>query len=1679
MARRVNTKFVVILSAALVGAAGLALSAWIYREVRRNNPELAKARAAAAEKSGDLKTAVQYYQRAAFLMSQKHQPDADKLYAQTAELCMKISRDAKTQEDAVRYFQGAMECYRAALQENPRNVSVNETLLEESYQNAQYFPGVLNWKALDEVATKLIATHDAARPRLCRAEARLNVAQSSPNSVTESDMAAIDADLIAAQRFDPQSNKVVALRAEFLWLKFGLSASRRHLSQPEEFVGDEQYQRGVADIRQMLINCLEGKRSDPPTPGWSWLTRMALSNVDADVAGALASMTIDQYRLAGGRDRSRLDSAIALLEAAFTADPGKTGLADTLGRLYQATGHADKAEDLFKQIIKRSPEKPEGYYRLAVFFRDRGETTKAIEAYTDVTKHPLIGAGRDAIRNADFQTQAVEGIAWLNLDLAEAPGASTDEVRARLKDASDATDKLRASNPPRGMVKLLEGRMLLINRDIPRAVAVLREAEANLNGAAGLGERLRQTKLLLARANELQNQLGAALDLLKEALSLRPNDPLVQIRIGQTLLNLRNYDEARLIAERLLGGEPGHFTNEANLPPAIANAAKRLWVLADSAKNPQLLTTEFKGTLQSALLNMNDGNFEDAAADAENALTQPDVSPNNAERAYQVAILCHVQLKDNDKAKALVAQALSKFPSNPTFQVLKVQLDDPAGANTPAGQKKIIEAITDEYVRALSLASLNHRQKLWDDEIAVLQKVRETFRNATSPDDRDKLNVILERLFDAALTAAGNASGPKADEYWKLGQTVVTDLEKLNLDGTDGKTYRGRLEMARSNGQNGLQFLQQAVAQRPDYAYAHQVLGQAYFGLAAVNAGKGSAVTTTYRNSALEEFRQTLRLAPNNILALQYAIELLVRKGDSASIKEAQGFVATALTIAPHNSRFISYQEILPNANIEDAIARRVALLKSQPEDRENLRRLAILYIQEKDKRVNPADKQRAMEEAVALLESDFQKHKDELAAGDLLARTLVEYDKSDQGASRAIDIYAEYLANPDQTVRFNALIAKAEFFRNVQLEPDTVKALVAAKRINRDTLAEEAADALRQAIQIEPATQDDAERHLADMYFDLGRMAEAEEQYLQILTKNATPSATDQVTRRLIEAELRQAKYKEAAPRLDALLKNQPQDIQGLTLRAFSNIQQGTGQPVEDQQKFLKAALTDLNKVLAIDAGNGQALLFRATAQITLGDRLEDAEKDLIQATKQERTALNAHTLLTQLYVRMQRYEEAAREYQAAIKLHPELPSTRLDYANFLKQLAELALTLPTDSDVPFVQSLRRLRPLEKFMDEVNAASDRFPNDARWWLLKAQGFALQGKNSDAQAWFKAIYEQLLKQNIIDAKVTDAYLTSLLKSRNYDEVVKISSSIIDSSSNFISQHPEFVTFYLKRAAAYRGLNKSVEATQDIDHGFDVGVKAATQTGNFAPFVVVLNEASTTPVSQDAATQPASILSPELVAERLRVRIAADPNETISKIGLIQTLLIMNQPAEALKVVDTLNTAEKNPTLRALVLRQSALVRCQTKQYAAAEKDYKELESLMPGNVENINNYAFMLADGMNRPKDAITFAQRALKLLATSSDPDVVAANSADVYDTLGWAYYLNNDLDNAVANLRSSIKVQPLPAAYLHLALSLQKNGKKDEALQNCQEGIKMAIAKHDETTLIALKELQAKLTP
>ena len=88
--------------------------------------------------------------------------------------------------------------YNQALNENPHNKEVNETFLDEVYQDAVYFPTPDRWQSLESVAGKLIGNQDSVKPRLLRAEARLQKLQYTNQEATSADVQAINDDLKAA-----------------------------------------------------------------------------------------------------------------------------------------------------------------------------------------------------------------------------------------------------------------------------------------------------------------------------------------------------------------------------------------------------------------------------------------------------------------------------------------------------------------------------------------------------------------------------------------------------------------------------------------------------------------------------------------------------------------------------------------------------------------------------------------------------------------------------------------------------------------------------------------------------------------------------------------------------------------------------------------------------------------------------------------------------------------------------------------------------------------------------------------------------------------------------------------------------------------------------------------------------------------------------------------------------------------------------------------------------------------------------------------------------------------------------------------------------------------------------------------------------------------------------------------
>jgi tetratricopeptide (TPR) repeat protein len=80
--------------------------------------------------------------------------------------------------------------------------------------------------------------------------------------------------------------------------------------------------------------------------------------------------------------------------------------------------------------------------------------------------------------------------------------------------------------------------------------------------------------------------------------------------------------------------------------------------------------------------------------------------------------------------------------------------------------------------------------------------------------------------------------------------------------------------------------------------------------------------------------------------------------------------------------------------------------------------------------------------------------------------------------------------------------------------------------------------------------------------------------------------------------------------------------------------------------------------------------------------------------------------------------------------------------------------------------------------------------------------------------------------------------------------------------------------------------------------------------------------------------------------------------------------------------------------------------------------------------------------------------------------------NSAEVADTLGWAYLKKNMTAEAISSFREALQKDSSPSASLHyhLAMALHQNGEIPAAVQELETAVANNPSKRDENQIKAL---------
>ena len=133
-------------------------------------------------------------------------------------------------------------------------------------------------------------------------------------------------------------------------------------------------------------------------------------------------------------------------------------------------------------------------------------------------------------------------------------------------------------------------------------------------------------------------------------------------------------------------------------------------------------------------------------------------------------------------------------------------------------------------------------------------------------------------------------------------------------------------------------------------------------------------------------------------------------------------------------------------------------------------------------------------------------------------------------------------------------------------------------------------------------------------------------------------------------------------------------------------------------------------------------------------------------------------------------------------------------------------------------------------------------------------------------------------------------------------------------------------------------------------------------------------------------------------------------------------------------------------------------------YDKAAEQYEEAIRLRPDSAETLNNLAYLYTELNINNEKSLTMAQKANKL-----EP-----NNASYIDTLGWAYYRNGDLDNALIHLQKANSLVPAQSEILlHIGRVYLDKNEFDKALAFVKEAFKANpnMNDPDETLYLAIR--------
>ncbi len=1032
----------------------------------------------------------------------------------------------------------------------------------------------------------------------------------------------------------------------------------------------------------------------------------------------------------------------------------------------------------------------------------------------------------------------------------------------------------------------------------------------------------------------------------------------------------------------------------------------------------------------------------------------------------------YMELKQVDKAQALKEEAIVQ---NPEWDQVLTKIIAFGQITDPAERQRILKAefqkdSGDSVPKLLNLFRLHRKDYFYYNGIAAKHAQKgETELAEKAREQATQSNELAVQSLEQAYEI--QADDPAVHQTllsyylremdWEKAEQIVDRIQEENWDGVGGLYARGRLHNAKGQSlasedepaanreyQEALRCLEQTVQKREKFyqAWSEKARAEHYLG---------------QYDAALESARTAVSQNPTDQAGLQLLLVLTFGKWNQAKIAgnstEAKSFAEETyfvaqriLKIVPNSvlaERFV--MAYLDEYDSDKAIEARLALLEKKPTDRDNLRRLLGVYQREK----RTAEIRQMLEDLVA-------KQPDSLE----LTLVLAEYYNRDKQHDEALRVLQSAQQKwPDRlsvamalirTCRLNnepqQAMAYLQEFLNKTKEEDKGRVYQIMGRLEAQLgRHKEAAKAFGQAIaNVKQYHPDDLKTLyvLSQMMFNSGARGEAIAAVLPLAEKDELYAI-----RLLADFYRRSFETEKSIKWAQRGLSLEPESIDQKVVLAAALL---AGNRATETQELLEAELEEIGR------GNRAANVYTILAKAySMQGQYEKAQRILEQAVNSGVNQSRVRYELAILYRFQGKINDAVRQCQLVLEKDPGNRQVRQILANLWigqGRYAQAEVVLKKgreiDADEGFwPEQLSKLwlnrtdRPTKERAEQalgyaIEASSKSDNNPARVAQVMAI-MNLQGQYDRSLSFYE---NELSKAYQQDYQV----LMNLARAEQGKwEQGKSGSRPTMSLQELEQRKRRTLALYLqaldKAQGNWTAYTRVTRAMRSI-----LGLKEAIRSSE--------NLASRNPENK-----PNRILLAVLLNLRAQQQLAKN-QEAQANADMRRAATLLQSLASQTNL---------NIFMRLTAERHLAEIYNHMGMHTQAVDMYTKVLKVRPDDPVALNNVAYILADTMNKPQEALGYIERALR--QDSQEPNLL--------DTYGWILLKAGRVDLALEKLQQSVSIQPFAVSYYHLGMALKQNKDYRQALQALREAEKLLDrdASPDEQIRTQVKALIKELDP